>query len=406
MADASELMRAIVVMIAFSVVAIGCAPEASEPPRVAARDSAGITIVENIGPAWQEGEGWRLSSEPVVRIGEVEGANEYLLVQAMSALRFDDGTIVVANAGTEELRFYDGEGRYLRTAGRRGGGPGEFQNLVWIYRLGADTIVAWDDNPPRVAFINKNGTFGRSVRPEELGVLRGAFPDGSLLLAEHHDWSQRPADGRIRMPARAYRLDSQGMIADSLPVFPGREFDFRTSERSVGLAPPPFGRRTVFAVAGDGFYVGSQDDFQVDYYDRHGALKKIVRWPARDRLVAPEDLEAYRHYELDEIESENMRRRAEEIIDGQTYPEEFPAFGAIAVDPDGNLWIEEYHRDWDPTRSWIVFDAAQRMLGRVEMPGDFIVHQVGSDFVLGWAWDELDVEYALLYELTKQRTEE
>ena len=33
------------------------------------RDSAGVRIVENTTPLWQEGEGWHLSPEPVVDIG-------------------------------------------------------------------------------------------------------------------------------------------------------------------------------------------------------------------------------------------------------------------------------------------------------------------------------------------------
>ena len=49
MVDANEIMRATVIVVFLSAVAIGCAQEASEPPRVAARDSAGITIV-----AWDE----------------------------------------------------------------------------------------------------------------------------------------------------------------------------------------------------------------------------------------------------------------------------------------------------------------------------------------------------------------
>ncbi|HSG82329.1 MAG TPA: hypothetical protein VLC48_08770 [Gemmatimonadota bacterium] len=392
-------IRLLIVSIAVSVV--GCAGEVEERPLTAVRDSAGIAIVESYGASWGEAEAWRLAEEPAVRIGQVEGEIEYLLMGAYSALRFSDGTIAVSNTGTEEIRFFDAEGRYLRSAGGRGGGPGEFEQLVWIYPFGEDSIVAYDDRPPAVKVFHRDGRFGRSLRPEVLGLLRGAFADGSLLFEGSGDWSKSRMDGRVRPPTRAFRLDPRGELLDSLSTFPGREFDRRTRGGSIGLAPPPFGRETVFAVAGDGFFAGSQDDFELGYYDLHGRLQTIIRWPPHERGVTPEQIEAYRRYELDGIENENLRHRVVESLDQQVYPEMLPAFGPIKFDGTGNLWVQEYHSRWEDTQSWIVFDAQGRMRGRVVMPGDIIVHQVGDDFVLGYTWDEMDVEYIELYELIK-----
>ena len=407
-AGAPEWQRAgglqhLVLLSCVASVGLGCGERAPEVPAVAVRDSAGITIVENVGPAWREGEGWRLSQQPSVRIGQVEGDNEYLLLGPLSALRLDDSTIVVSNTGTEEIRFYDAEGRYLRTAGGRGGGPGEFSNLVWIYPLGADTIVAWDDNPPRIAFFYRDGSFASSVRPEQYGgVLKGVFPDGSLLQAEHVDWSNRPSDGRMRQPAWSYRLDRDGAILDSLPVFPAREFEMRRSGRSVGISPPPFGRSTPMEVSGDGFYAGTQDVFEVGYYDLRGNLKTLLRWPGTDQLVTDEHIAAYRSSYLGRTRSENARRSAEEWLESATFPEQLPAYGDLVDDDEGNLWIEEYHPRWETFRRWTVFDSDLRMLGTVDMPGNFVVHQIGSDFVLGYTWDEYDVEYVELYQIIKQ----
>jgi hypothetical protein len=385
-----------------SYLVAGCGAPGEEASTYQVRDSAGITIVENESPAWPPGEAWRLSDEPELRIGQVEGENEYLLMGPLSALRLRDGTIVVSNTGTEEIRWYDAAGRFLWRAGGRGGGPGEFSNLVWIYPLGEDSIVAWDDSPPRIAFFHRDGSFGRSVRPGNPGgVLRGVFPDGSLLLAEHSDWSNRPSEGRIRQPARSYRLDSQGAIIDSLPFFPGREFQFRTRRRSVMLSPPPFDRRTVFAVSGDGFFAGSQNDNEIGYYDRHGQLATLLRWPGGNRAVSEADIEAYRSYHFERADDENARRRIEEWLQEETYPEFFPAYGDVTVDSEGNLWVEEYSPEWSRQKIWAVFDAECRMLGTVEMPGRFVVQQIGDDFVLGYGWDELDVEYVLLYRLIK-----
>ncbi len=74
---------------------------------VVVRDSAGVTIVESIEPAWGEGEGWTLSEEPAVAIGREDGPEEYSLYQVMGAFRLPDGSFVIANGGSDELRYYD-----------------------------------------------------------------------------------------------------------------------------------------------------------------------------------------------------------------------------------------------------------------------------------------------------------
>src|SRR5687768_145368 len=92
------------------------------------RDSASVTIVENAAPVWTDSaHAWRVETEPVVTIGVVEGAPEYQLFRVRHALRLDDGSILVADGGSRELRFYDSTGRHIRSIGRDGEGPGEFR---------------------------------------------------------------------------------------------------------------------------------------------------------------------------------------------------------------------------------------------------------------------------------------
>ncbi|MFQ5702894.1 MAG: hypothetical protein ACE5HT_02620 [Gemmatimonadales bacterium] len=88
-----------------------------------------MTIVENSDPVRREGVGWRLADRPTVDIGEQQHDPNYQLFRVASAIRLSDGRIVIANAGTQELRFYDPDGMYDATTGGAGDGPGEFRNI-------------------------------------------------------------------------------------------------------------------------------------------------------------------------------------------------------------------------------------------------------------------------------------
>src|SRR5690606_18121351 len=110
----------------------------------------------------QEPPRWTLSAEPVVQIGVVEGDPRYQLFNAFSSTRLDDGRIAVLNAGSQELRFYGADGRFLDAVGRKGGGPGEFVMPRRLYRVGRDSLMIYDYGNARFSIHTLDGTFVRN----------------------------------------------------------------------------------------------------------------------------------------------------------------------------------------------------------------------------------------------------
>ena len=111
------------------------------PLSAAVRDSAGVRIVENTAPRWQKGEGWHLSSKPVLDLGGQEGP-EYALFGVVSAFRLEDGRVAIANTGANDIRIFDEHGRHLLTVGGTGSGRGEFKRLLWAGRFRGASLAA------------------------------------------------------------------------------------------------------------------------------------------------------------------------------------------------------------------------------------------------------------------------
>jgi hypothetical protein len=86
-------------------------------------------------------------------------------------------------------------------------------------------------------------------------------------------------------------------------------------------------------------------------------------------------------------------------------PERKPAYGRLIVDADDNLWVAEYERHRDAMNRWNVFDPDGRWLGAVSTPAGLMIHEIGSDYLLGVRRDEFDVEYVQLYELRRGESE-
>jgi len=140
----------------------------SSPDGVVVRDSAGVRIIENPGQVWSESEQWRLSPEPVLQIGAVDGDPPHLFSRITTIAPLADGRIVVADAGSRTLGWFAAEGTFLFQRGGPGQGPGEFGSPASLTFGAGDTLVAWD------AAIRRATTFGcrrtsRCLRPPQTG---------------------------------------------------------------------------------------------------------------------------------------------------------------------------------------------------------------------------------------------
>ncbi len=123
-----------------------CSDGGEPPPSTGTvvTDSAGVRMVANAGPLWNPGEEWRLTPEPLLSLGVVADTplvQQFHRIEGLT--RLTDGTIVVLNSGSGEVRAFDSSGRHLWSAGGLGQGPGEVSGDGWktLQRLSGDTLL-------------------------------------------------------------------------------------------------------------------------------------------------------------------------------------------------------------------------------------------------------------------------
>lgn len=386
----------------------GCGSDSGAAGTFAVRDSAGIRIAESSAPLWGEGESWRLSDEPAVEIGVLDGEPEYQLYQADDGARLRDGRIVVGNAGTHELRIYDSDGAYLGSSGREGEGPGEFGSMGLLEVLAGDSVLTWDWQNNRAQVFDPQIEFVRSFRlgsgDSESGLPPApvaALPDGTLLTRERRVFMPGDDMGVSRDSILYFHHDATGALIDTIARFPSAEYYASSpAEGAMSVTPLPFGLSPRFAASGDGFYFGASDAYEIGYYRMDGALTRLIRLPRPTLQVTANDRERYAEERL-EAASENWRPTLQRMLDEMPFPEAMPAYSDIRADAEGNLWVGEYRRPGDEQPRWNVFDPDGRWLGSLETPPRFEIYEIGADYVLGRHSDELDVESVRLYDLEK-----
>ena len=375
--------------------------------RSEARDSAGVRIVENARPSDGSMLGWRVDSVPSLSIGALEGDEPYLLDQVRDALTLPDGRIVVADRGSSELRVFDASGVHMESWGGRGEGPGEFNSLLEVAHWPGDSLIAWYSQSDRLSVFDSRGNFGRTLIPGDLrNSAEVALPGGVILVSGASAGGSVPGDGPSRRQRRHAVVGAEGEFVASLGLHLGTEWYTSGSGNVIGIMSIPFTRAARTIAWGGLFVVAPNDTYEIRAYEPAGTLSRIVR---RDHaLIVPTsihtDAEIERRVALRPPEQQDERRRGlREMFDDVPIAETFPAFDQLLADALGNLWVQEYDLPGEQRANplWTVFDPEGRALGFVETPAGMNVFEIGADYILGRATDDLGVEYVQVWSLIR-----
>ena len=356
-----------------------------------------------------QGLPWSVASSPEVSIGSADGELPYQLDRVFGAVRLADGTIVIGNSGSSELRFFDARGKFVRSLGRRGAGPGEFGEFSSVRPIVyGNRIISDDGGNSRVLTFELNGRGTTSFRLDPSPSAARAFlvaPLGSAMLG------MAPLGGGLRgAPGSMIQVTMQYAIYDTVGTRRRIIFEIPERPRIVhayqGITHYPYVPLTAapIVLATDSvIYLIRGDAPEIEVWSPAGTLVRKLTWPAK-RIPTADIWGKYRQAEMAAMTSDRDR-----TLYGHYYemnlplPKFIPVARGMLSDPAGNLWIERFRLPGEKIVLWDVVDARGRLLGTVTMPEGLQVFQVGTDFVLGRLRDSLDVEMVQLYRLQRAR---
>jgi hypothetical protein len=407
-------------------MASGCRTAGGGGGSATTRDSAGIAIVENSGPAWASSAGWKVVDTPLVDIGGKSGDAASDVDRVSGPVVMSDGRLAIANAGTNEIRIYDAKGAHLRTSGRAGSGPGEFQNIAGIWLGPGDSLLVSDILVRRLTVLDRDGNVGRSLSlggasgqmlpvngKIDFAIPSGWFADGSVVGVSQSFSLTQKRDGIYRDSVTMLRYGPDGTIRDTLGRFPGVEMEQMilsfNGQSFPAPTPVPLGRQSNSLVHGDRLYLAQNNAWEIEVRGLDGTLRSLIRAKVQSVPITPADADANRKEQLEQIAGQPMMRNVPDALKKQMtdrieqakYPAMLPFFGTLLADGVGNLWAQEISRPGDSVQRFAVIDSTGRFLGRVMMPANFRLASVGANAVYGVWKDADDVEHVRVYPLKK-----
>jgi len=382
----------------------------------AAYDTLGDTLVVRT----VSGSVWGDTAELVadLRIGRLQGPDEYTFGNILSLAVAPDGDIFAYDSHAKELRRYSGEGTYLGKIGQEGGGPGEYRRAdAGLAVLPDGRILLRDPGNNRINVYSPEGEYldGWWIRGFWSGRAMHADTAGNIytLVLLNPDVSVRGWEFGV------VRYSSQGEPCDTTPepswdyqpprLYAGTGRD--QSDWGVAFTPD-----AAWAVSPLGYLVGGLATRYA--FDQFVAPDSVIRIERADwRPVPVSDGE---RSEQQSIAANAMRRTDPGWRwNGPPIPETKPPYKGFFVGGRGRIWVQLHteayeipaeragppeRAPWmhDHVQRWIepvafdVFDADGRYLGMVRAPDGLLMRPppvARGDTVWAVVRDEMGVQY-------------
>lgn len=337
---------------------------------------------------------------------------------ASKATRLSDGAVAVMlwSPSLFEIRIFEAHGSHRATMGRFGDGPFEVgaDPPVLLERLPGDSLMVLARDRRRMVF-GPNGERLRSGRVEGGGAFALFGTQGMLdpqrIVLFRSGVGGGSDDGWIEDRTVYMVTDLSDGTADTLTTVDGRGGWHRMN---YGLFPIPFGAGPHVAVGAGQVWIGRSDKYEIQSWDASGTPRMIVRNTRQPTEVTSALERQYQEWQMERrgrgAEGRQRINSWHRII---RFPDEFPAYDYLAVDPEGYLWVLRYEPPWARTDfEWDVYDPDGRWMGVVSMPyeaspscrregASCLTIEIGRDYLIVRDVDAFDALRVKVYGLRR-----
>lgn len=276
-------------------------------------------------------------------LGGPDALGDYAFSQIRHFAVDDSGAIYVLDYKDAHVKVFEASGKYLRTIGRKGQGPGELEapRSVSIDRAAGELAVLQTSR--RMSFFKLDGTFLHHLSFKEIWALYGA------------------------VDSRGHIYVTEGVVDDKDPRY---EVKMLGPDGSVivmlARSPAPVrsgGKLTAFAAVA--WFVVDREDrliygyplaYEIQYFGPAGP--KLFK-----RITREYDPVAVTAEEQRDWEKQNGRGPGQAV----DFAKDHSAYDRFFASDDGHLFVRTWEKDADGKRVHDVFDAEGRFIGRVPL---------------------------------------
>jgi hypothetical protein len=294
----------------------------------------------------------RYALQDDLTIGGEGGGAESVLNRPQDLKVDSQGNISVLDWGDVDIKVFSPDGRLLRTIGKKGQGPGEFDIPAYFVLSADGRIFLLSGRQYQISVLGDTGTYLSSFKVD--GFCHGLAVDGQNRVYYSQLLSPEPSGGEefqlIQNRMALFRTDEKGQertdLGEYLDVTMLQKVQRVGEGGTVTSMTSGESYKTSWLVGPDGrVYLGYNKEYRLDVYDPDWKL--LFRFGR--------DFTPIRHPEYKP--------------DG-AHPEFYPAFSDWRkfFDDQGNLWLEQYVEEGVKDHVFDVFSPEGIYLKQVRVP--------------------------------------
>ncbi len=269
-----------------------------------------------------------------ISIGLEEGDENYILNRPFDVKVAENGTIYILDWGDVNIKVYDRFGKFLRTIGRKGQGPGEFDVPVYFDLSSDGKIYIMDSRLLRVAILDTLGKFISGFRLED-GYHSEMKTDRNNHLYFQKNVTLDVEDINSKISIQRFASDGKEILNFG-EFINEKQIAIRTGDKSSISIRSRDMPTTVWGIDFSGrLYAGYNENYQLNVYDPNGKL--AFRF-GREFTPVPNTIERKNN--------PNWTAEQKRLLEKYhaNLPNFKPAFKRnLVFDEYGNVWINIYH---------------------------------------------------------------
>jgi len=327
----------------------------------------GVTVVKNPKrPLYDEDV---VGIKEVLSIGKTEGEEEYMFSQVRDIAVDDAGNIYVLDIKEANVKKFSKDGKYIKSIGKKGQGPGEIGMPAFITISKQNEIVVEDPLSRRFAFFSFDGDFIKNL----------SFAKMSLVQIEC-DKEGNIIGGTVDVEKQVYEVRKVSPEIDFICSYGSSPFSRNPQIYN------PFKPVLRWAVLSDDTVIcGNAEEYVLEVYNPNGEIiKKILK-----------------DYDPVKITEEEIEEKKKEARPGRKLkiPTHHCPFYWFTVDDEGRIFVRTYKKASDGNGYYYnIFDKDGKYIVDILLMA--LPHVIKNNMIYTIEEDDDGYQYVKRYKVT------
>jgi len=240
------------------------------------------------------------------------------------------GNIYISDDSDMSIKVFDRNGRYLKTIGRKGSEPGEFESFGFIVGLSGAGILVMDGRARRTSLFNPEGEYFSSYNWKDYLNTVYLTTDSSYTVNENIF-----EEGETQLWIKTFDFYGKELVSFGKFTLP-KSKSLHKGNVVIGVFIP-YSPQSIFA--GDEkqqwLYHCLNNDYLIEVYDQTGRLFRKIDRPYKPVPYTSEDEKKFlsRYEQRPDSPATKLAKQIK-------LPKVKTVAERLVVDDQGNLWVE------------------------------------------------------------------